>query len=142
MDHVLTKIKGRGKKLIFKLISDHTLFDNVTVNTGASVTYNPDHNLDEDAWFRIEGFSNQPYCIELLKQDFDSKVYDDLPSDKFSKISYLCAVQGNNFYFQKVTPSLFVSKKMLIFGEIAEIEQSDNRLVYQYLARRCLSERR
>ncbi len=133
MDQVLAKIKGRGKKLIFKLISDHTLFDNISVDAGACVAYSPDHNLDEDAWFRIEGFSNQSYCIDLLKQNFDSKDYDDLPKDKFSKTSYICAVQGKDFYFQKITPSLFVSKKMITFGEVAEIEQSDSRLVVNTL---------
>lgn len=129
MDLVLAHVKGLRKKPIFKLISDYTLFDTITVDVDACVVYDPDHNLDEDAWFKIENFSNQPYCIELLKKDFDSKDYDDLAKNRFSKISYLCAVQGEDFYFQKITPSLFVCKKMVIFGEVAEIVESDKRLV-------------
>lgn len=129
MDHILAHIKTRAKKRIFKLVSDQSLFDAITVDVTACVTYNPDHNLDEDAWFKIEGFSNQVFCIELLKKDYDSKEYNDLTKDNFSKIGYLCAVQGDDFYFQKITPSLFVKRKTLVFGEAATLEQSQTRLV-------------
>lgn len=133
MDHILAHIKTRAKKRIFKLVSDQSLFDAVTVNLTACVPYNPDHNLDEDAWFKIEGFSNQAYCIDLLKKDYDSKDYDDLTKENFSKIGYLFAVQGEDFYFQKITPSLFVKRKTLVFGEAATLEQSQTRLVINAL---------
>lgn len=133
MDHILAHIKTRAKKRIFKLVSDQSLFDLVTVDLTACVPYNPDHNLDEDAWFKIEGFSNQAYCIDLLKKDYDSKDYDDLTKENFSNIGYLFAVQGEDFYFQKITPSLFVKRKTLVFGEAATLEQSQTRLVINAL---------
>ncbi|MFH2500190.1 hypothetical protein ABK655_19335, partial [Morganella morganii] len=129
MDHVLAHIKTRAKKRIFKLVSDQSLFDTVTIDLNACIPYNPDHNLDEDSWFKIEGFSQKEFCIELLKKDYDSKDYDDLTKDNFAKIAYLFAIQGNDFYFQKITPSLFVKRKTLVFGEAAEIEKSQTRLV-------------
>lgn len=133
MDHILAHIKTRAKKRIFKLVSDQSLFDAVTVDVTACVPYNPDHNLDEDAWFKIEGFSNQAFCIDLLKKVYDSKDYDDLTKENFSKIAYLFAVQGEDFYFQKITPSLFVKRKTLVFGEAATLEQSQTRLVINAL---------
>ena len=133
MDHILAHIKTRAKKRIFKLVSDQSLFDSVTVDLAACVPYNPDHNLDEDAWFKIEGFSNQAFCIDLLQKVYDSKDYDDLTKENFSKIAYLFAVQGEDFYFQKITPSLFVKRKTLVFGEAATLEQSQTRLVINAL---------
>lgn len=133
MDHILARIKTRAKKRIFKLVSDQSLFDAVEVDLNACVSYNPDHNLDEDAWFKIENFSNREFCIDLLKKDFDSKDYDDLTKEKFSKIAYLFSVQGSDFYFQKITPSLFVKRKSLVFGEAAKLEQSQTRLVINAL---------
>lgn len=133
MDHILAHIKTRARKRIFKLVSDQSLFDLVTVDLTACVPYNPDHNLDEDAWFKIEGFSNQAFCIGLLKKVYDSKDYDDLTKENFSKIAYLFAVQGEDFYFQKITPSLFVKRKTLVFGEAATLEQSQTRLVINAL---------
>ncbi|HHB1592744.1 TPA: ATP F0F1 synthase synthase [Vibrio campbellii] len=134
MDLVLAKVKGRSKKSIFKLLSDETLFDELVVTDDACVGYAPDHNLDEDSWFKIDNFSQQAYCLEILKTDFDSKDYDDLPKAKFKDIAQLYAVQGDNFYFQKITPSLFVTKKMIAFGEAAELESTEKRLVVNQVA--------
>ena len=129
MDQILAKVKGLRKNPYFKLVSNQSLFDVVAVNLDTCIPYNPDHNLDEDAWFKIEEFSQKEFCIEFLKQDFDSKDYDDLTKGNFSKIAYLFSVQGDDFYFQKITPSLFVNRKTLFFGEVAELEQSQTRLV-------------
>ena len=129
MDHVLAKVKGLRKKPFFKLISDHTLFDSIGVDVAACVLYNPDHNLDEDSWFKIEQFSQQSFCISFLKGNFDTKDYDDLKKEQFSKIAYIFSLQGDDFYFQKVTPSLFICRKTVIFGEAAKIEDGENRLV-------------
>jgi len=129
MDQVLAKIKGNGTKKLFKLLSDETLFE-FSLEGLDFVEYNPDHNLDEDSWYKIEQFSQQTYCsVDLLKRDFISSEHDDLPQDRFNDIRYLCAIQGNDFYFQKITPSLFVSKKIIAFGEVAKLEKSSGRLV-------------
>tara|TARA_B100001063_G_C16643560_1_gene492130 strand:+ start:39 stop:872 length:834 start_codon:yes stop_codon:yes gene_type:complete len=133
MDHILAHIKTRAKKRTFKLVSDQSLFGTVNVNLNACIPYDPDHSLDEDSWFKIEGFSRQAYCLEILKKDYDSKDYDDLTKDNFSSIAYLFAVQGDDFYFQKITPSLFVKRKTLVFGETAELEKSQTRLVINAL---------
>lgn len=133
MDHILAKVKGLRNKPFRKLVSDNTLFEAVVVGDGSCVAYSPDHNLDEDSWFKIEQFSQKPFCIDLLKSAFDSKDYDDLTKDQFSKITYLFSVQGDDFYFQKITPSLFIRRKTVVFGEVARIEESDGRLVINSL---------
>lgn len=129
MDHVLARVKRLIKKPFFKLVSDHTLYENTNVTLAACVPYSPDHNLDEDSWFKIEQFSQQSFCIDLLKSNFDSKDYDDLKKEQFINIAYIFAIQGDDFYFQKVTPSLFIKKKIIGFGEAAAIEEESNRLV-------------
>lgn len=129
MDHVLARVKRLTKKPFFKLISDHTLYENTKINLATCVPYSPDHNLDEDSWFKVEQFSQQPFCIDLLKSDFDSKDYDDLKKEQFPNIAYIFAVQGEDFYFQKITSSLFIRKKIIGFGEAAAVEESSNRLM-------------
>lgn len=129
MDFVLVKIKRVRKNFFFKLLSDCTLFEAIEVAPAACVPYDPDHNLDEESWFKINQFSSQPYFLEILKNEFDTKNFDDLTKDKFIDISYICAVQGEDFYFQKVTPSLFLRRKTLVLGEVAIIEQNKLQLV-------------
>lgn len=111
MDHVLIKVKGLRKKPYRKLISDYKLFETVDINVNYCVIYSPDHNLDEDTWFKVEQFSLQPYNLGIFNQPFDSKDYDDATKEQFSKISYLVSVQDQGFYFQKITPALFIRKK-------------------------------
>lgn len=129
MDQILARVKGKRKKQYFKLISDEALFNAVAIDLDSCVAYNPDHNLDEDSWFKIEQFSQKTFCIDLLKKDFDSKDFDDLAKNQFPKIAYLFSVQGDDFYFQKITPRLFIKRKTLVFGETAQLEESENRLV-------------
>lgn len=129
MDHVMANVKGLRKKPFFKLISDYTLYDAVNVDLDACVPYDPDHNLDEDAWFKIEAFSHQSFCIDILSDAFTPVDYDELQKSQFIKIRYLFSIQGEDFYFQKVTPSLFIHRKFIGFGEVAEIEEPTDRLV-------------
>lgn len=133
MDHVFARVKNLRKKPFFKLISDHTLYEGVSVSVDSCVAYSPDHNLDEDSWFKIEGFKGYDFCLDILKKDFDTKDYDDLKKERFSEIAYLIAIQNGNFYFQKVSPSLFITRKSIIFGEAAKIEKPENRLVVKPL---------
>lgn len=129
MDHVFAKVKRLRTKPFFKLISDHTLYDSVRVDVATCVAYSPDHNLDEDSWFKIEKFSNHDFCLSILKENFDTKDYDDLKRERFAEISYLFAIQGDDFYFQKIYPSLFIKLKSITFGEAATIEKAQNRLI-------------
>lgn len=129
MDHVLARVKRLSKKPYFKLVSDHTLFESTNVALTACVPYSPDHNLDEDSWFKVAQFSQQPFCIDVLKSNFDSKDYNDLKKEQFPNIAFIFGVQDDDFYFQKVTPSLFIKRKIIGFGEIAAIEEGGSRLV-------------
>jgi hypothetical protein len=115
MDHLIAKVKGKAKKSLFKLISDTTLYNTVSLNLDECIPYSPDHNLDEESWFKIDNFSSKDYCLEYLKNDFDSKDFDEIQKDKFGKISYIFSIQGTDYYFQKITPSLFIRKKMIVF---------------------------
>jgi len=129
MDHVFARVKSQRKKPFFKLISDHTLFENIEVNMDFCVAYNPDHNLDEDSWFMVDNFSQKPFCLDILKGEFDSKDWNDIGKDQFSKISYIFSLQGNDLYFQKISPGHFIRKKTLCFGEVAQIEEDKRRIV-------------
>ncbi len=129
MDHVFAVVKDKRKQLYFKLVSDAKLFQNIEVNVDPFVSYNPDHNLDEDAWFKVERFSAQSFCPVILTEEFDEKEYDELTATQFGKINCLVSVQDGCFYFQKITPSLFVRKKTLLFGESFKIENDEKRIV-------------
>jgi len=131
MDFILAKIKGkRLKKTAYKkIISEQKLFDEIVIHDGACEEYSPDHNLDEDSWFKVDNFSEQTFFPDFLENNFVSAEYDLIKKDEFNKAAFLCSIQNGNYYYQKVTPSLYMVKKMLKFQEFAEIESCENRII-------------
>ena len=129
MDQVLVRVKRLRKNPYKKLLSDTKLYPTLDPTAVSMVDYNPDHNLDEDAWFKIEKFSEQEFYIGELNGDLDTKDYDDLSKGKFRDISCIISVQEKDIYFQKVTPSSFITRKIIQFGEAAHLEESANRIV-------------
>ncbi|MBV7434773.1 ATP F0F1 synthase synthase [Cardiobacteriaceae bacterium TAE3-ERU3] len=130
MNCLIAKIKRFRVNSYRKLISETIVFDNLNLSDIDCINYAPDHSLDEDSWFKIDNFKSQSFCIDILKNDFDSKDHDDIERSEFNKISYLISVQDNNFYFQKVNKSTFLRQKSLIyFGESTKLEENNNRLL-------------
>ncbi|MBD2795764.1 ATP F0F1 synthase synthase [Xenorhabdus sp. 18] len=128
MNHLIAQIKTRKKEKRFKLLSEQNKVFEIETDNLALVNYDVDHNLDEDAWFKVDRFSQQDYCLDYLKRDFVAAEYNSLPKAEFTKIAYLCSVQDGSFFFQKVSPSVYLTKKLLGFGNIAHLEKSETRL--------------
>jgi len=124
MNQVLAKI-SRKQKLV-KVLSDKTIYENISFNNDLFIDYNPDHNLDEECWFKIEKFSEKEFCLKFLKDKFDSKDFESMEKSKFNKIKYIVTIQENNFYFQKITSSLFLKKKLISFNEHIKLEEGDH----------------
>lgn len=130
MNFVLAKIKRQRKKPFMKLLSDCSLYSNISdIDFAMCVEYDSDHNLDDDAWFKIEGFSGKCYSSILESISNDSKSYNDIDKKCFSEISYIVSVQEGVFCFQKVTPSMYLRGKMLIeFGENVRLEKNGHKI--------------
>lgn len=122
MDYLLAKIRGRGAGLSM-VLSDQTVFEDIPNFTNAR-TYDDDYKLRDEEWFVVNEFSTKPYCLDVLKNDFDATVYSNLSKQLYRKIAYVISVQedeeGNLIYiFQNVTSSLLLSKqKFISFGPI------------------------
>lgn len=129
MNDVFAEVKEPHKRHIVKMISDHILFNNINISKNNLVKYCPDHKLDEDDWFKIENFNQQEFCLSFLQDDFDSKSCNALTKEQFTNITYVFSIQENDFFFQKITPSLFLKKKIISFGETVSIGKEQCRLV-------------
>ncbi|MGY0216083.1 hypothetical protein ACWJJH_01720 [Endozoicomonadaceae bacterium StTr2] len=137
MQYLIAKVKSRRQPHFYKLLSGSEVYDTsengLQLDNLPLVDYEPDHNLDEDSWFKIDNFSQQNYCIDLLRRPFVSAELNDISSELYEKVAYLCAIQGGNFFFQKVTPSLLATRKMVSFGESVELERNSRRIVVKDL---------
>lgn len=120
MNQLLAKVKNRAKNIseaFKKVISDESIYI-TPYNLTDCVDYNPNTLLENGQWYKISEFSEQDFCIDILKEEsFDSVDFDMLDKEDFTKIDYLCSCEGDVFYFQKIRPTQLVVKKRIIFGE-------------------------
>lgn len=131
MDFLLAKIKRMRNPAHYKVISDRTIY-NFDLSQYSLVEYSPDHNLDDDALFRVSDFSNKGFCLDFLRRNIVSASFDQIPSEKYKEISYLCSVQNDAFCFQKVTPSTYLNRRVLRLGENVTVESCENKIFLNY----------
>lgn len=134
MNHVIVKLKIRGKSNKYrKLISDISLY-NMPDNLKDAISYTPAHNLDEDSWFVISEFSKKEYCISLLLEDFVSTEFEVFDKDDFSKLDFLVSYQENNlYYFQKISRMPLLSKRTLCIGDVVQYRENSKEIIIKEL---------
>ena len=124
---MIAKIKRMKNPSHYKVISGQAIYD-FDISQYSLVEYSPDHNLDEDALFKVSEFSSKEFCLDVLKADIVSANFDEIPRNKFTDISYLCSIQSKAICFQKVTPSTYLNRSILKFGENVSLEEGANKI--------------
>jgi hypothetical protein len=134
MSCLLAKIKRKRAVPYRKITSDQSVFEEVDFSNITNILYTPDYKLDDDEWFKIESFDQTPYCLDLFKNSFDPKEYNDIEKEEFEEISYLVSFQNNCFYVQNITPSSFIRLKTIAYGDLPFGEVSkivdDNKQIF------------
>ena len=108
MHHLVAKVKR--KNALLKVLSNETIFS-IPPDLDNNVIYNPATLLEEDQWYRIENFSIQNFSIDFIRNEFNSASHAQITIDEYSKIDYLCSVQDQNYYFQKMTANHLLKKQ-------------------------------
>ena len=131
MNQLMARVKGRKKPFFYKLLSDTEIYC-FDVSSISLVEYSSDHLLDEDSWFKVDNFSKQEFFLDFLGKQFVSSEYNSIPKSKYKDIVYLCSIQNEDYFFQKVTPSSYVTKTFLALGDELVIEDKVDRVVINY----------
>lgn len=118
MNQLIAKIRDKGKTVnkYYKVLSDVTLF-NIPDNLVNAIAYNPNTKLDDGDWFIITEFSKKKYCLDVLKQDFNSVDYNPLNTNLFTKLDFIFLYFDGNYFFQNISRTQLVRKKIIFFGE-------------------------
>lgn len=135
MNHLIAKIKLRGNAPKYKkMISGEKLFE-MPGDLEGHIKYSVDHNLDEDSWFGIEEFSKKDYCLDFLKNTFNSAEYDTLDKAEIDKLDFMCSYQNNNeYYFQKITKSQLIKKKTIHLGDAFKYKEDEKIITVNTIA--------
>src|SRR5258708_10292263 len=127
MDHLIAKLKGTQENLL-KVLSDNNIFD---VPTGLSnvYLYSPEDTLEENEWFCIDDFSKQTYCPDFLKKIFTSTNLAQIKSGQYKEIEYVCSIQGEKYFFQKMVAKTILRKKHILLTQEPVLVQASPMII-------------
>lgn len=132
MNHVIAKLRlrqGSESAKFRKVLSNVTLYSLPNDLTN-NVVYEPATILDEGEWFSINEFSQKTFFLEFLGEHTDSVAYSQIESTQISNIDFMCTCQNRNeFYFQKVTKSQLLEKKVITIGDKFEYNPNSKNIV-------------
>ena len=136
MNQLIAKIRDRSRtnNKFRKVLSDEAVFT-LPENLTDIVEYNPSTLLEDEQWYAIANFSTMSYCLDFLKDgDFDSVDYEQLDLASFEKLDFLFSFQDEVYFFQNVSKSQLVKKKLLSFGERFNFDRDNASIVIKEVA--------
>ena len=130
MNYLIAKVNDRKEKYR-TVIADNTVFYSLPINLKNHHEYTPAYKLEDDEWYSVSNFSKKDFCIELIKDKFDTTPYKPLAKADPCNVTYLCAFQDDTvYYFQRVFKhSVLERKKILILGDEIAVKETHKQIV-------------
>ncbi len=110
--------KVKRKQNLFRVIaSDQDIYDYVPTLTG--LEYSPSTLIEDEELYKLSGFSTTNFIPVFLKGDLDSVNYDQISKVDLSKLSFICTLQDDLYFFQIINSSYYINKKWFSLGELS-----------------------
>lgn len=136
MNQLIAKIRDRSRtnNKLRKVISDEIMFV-LPENLDEAIGYDPSTLLEDEEWYVITAFSTMPYCLDfLMDEEFDSVDYEQLDLASFEKLDFIFSYQDGIYYFQNISKSQLVTKKLISFGERFNFDRNNVSIVIKDIA--------
>ena len=130
MNYLIAKVNDRKEKYR-KVITGNDFFYDLPINLKNHHEYTPAYKLEDDEWYSVSNFSKKDFCIELIKNTFDTTSYKSLKKADPCNITYLCALQGDTiYYFQRVFKyNILKKKKVITLGDEITVRETPKQIV-------------
>jgi len=109
MNYLLAKLKGRTNEFLKVVASSNNILD--TPDLTNIQNYTPEYKLEDDEWFKLDNFLARGYTNGLIENTFSGTSFNQITTDKYEDIKYLCCKQNNLYLFQKMSINQLLSKK-------------------------------
>lgn len=110
--------KVKRKQNMFRVINTETQVYDTNELFLNGIEYNPSTLIEKEELYQLSNFSNSDFALDFIKNDLDSVNYDQIGKEDLKKLSYICTVQANIYFFQIINSSLFISKKWFSIDEL------------------------
>lgn len=111
--------KVKRKQNLFRIIeTDEEVYnkDDLRLN---GIDYNPATLIGDEEVYQVTNFSNSGYSFDFITNDLNSVEHDQITKDNLKKLSFICTVQEDLYFFQIINTSYFISKKWFSIEELA-----------------------
>ncbi|USS90801.1 hypothetical protein [Fructilactobacillus carniphilus] len=92
---------------------ENNIFNDFDLNRYDFIEFNPNVLIDDNQIYYIENFSEYEFCLDILRNDFNTIDFDNFNAALDKKL--LLQYDNDVFYFQKITKSMLGTKKILRF---------------------------
>ena len=127
MNYVIAKIKSKTHEYE-KLFSGAGLYQ-IPDDLEGAVEYQPSRILEEDEWYKLQEYSKENFCIDLLREHFRSTDYPEASKVKTMAIEYICSYQENIYFFQRVFKHNIVMQKRITLGDSVRLDKGEKSIV-------------
>lgn len=114
MNYLMAKTQGRGAADFLVISQEEDFYVVPTIDH--SLEYMDDYKLQENEWFKLPDICEKPYCLDVLTNEFDATAHSNLPHDHYPKLGYLYVIQDDKVFFQKITRSKILQKRLISFN--------------------------
>lgn len=115
-NYIFGKVKRKQK--LFRIIETEGEVYDTTQLTLNGVDYNPITLIENEELYQLTNFSNSDYCLDFLKTELNTVDYNQITKADLKKLSFICTVQDNLYFFQIINTSFFISKKWFSIDEL------------------------
>jgi len=111
--------KVKRKQNIFRVLETETEVYDTTNLILNGIDYNPATLIEDDELYKLSDFSNTNFIFDFLKNDLDTVNLNQITNADLRKLSFICTVQDNLYFFQIINSSFFISKKWFSIDELS-----------------------
>lgn len=110
--------KVKRKQTMFRVIETETeIYDTAELILNG-VDYNPATLIEDEELYQLTNFSTTEFILEFLQNDLDTVNHDQITKVDLKKLSFICTVQADLYFFQIINSSFYISKKWFSIDEL------------------------
>lgn len=129
MDYLIAKIKNEKENPYEKLWSGNKEVYKMPIDLDGAIPYEAGRELDDDEWFKIESFTKQDFCIDLLKSKFRTTDFPEANRARTSTIDFVCDYRDNVYFFQRILKTSMFVQKRITLGDNISLDEGERSVV-------------
>ena len=115
-NYILGKVKR--KQNLFRVIETEEEVYNTADLVLNGIDYNPATLIEDEELYQVTNFSETEYCLNFLNEELNTVDLNQITKADLKKLSFICTIQANLYFFQIINSSFFISKKWFSIDEL------------------------